>query len=387
MNDMKEPYVGIITLYGYSNYGNRLQNYALQQVLCELGCRVETVQYHSSYGGSFSDQLRSIYRLPLKENMMRILRKLSSLSNTKKQAKACVSVKELSKLDTVREERFKLFNQKIKTTPFVIEPGNLIPLTKAEYDYYVVGSDQVWSPFTRGSNIEFLTFTSREKRISYAASFGIDELPRRFHYKYRKGLRGMAHLSVREYEGAQIVKRLTGQEVPVHLDPTLLLNVDQWNDLAKKDDFKPSKPYLLTCFLGNINESQYKIICAYAEKYGLEIVSLCDPKDKERYVVGPAQFLDYCQSAAAVVTDSYHVLVFSILFQRPYVVVRRKGETSSGFSRVTTLLKKLELPIRELGKIEVSELWNLDFFGVNSLLQKERQTSIEYLTNALNIYR
>lgn len=374
---MKTLKVGIITLYGLGNYGNRLQNYALQEALRRLGCEVETVVYHRSYGNSPLEQLKSFYRLPARRNLGRLLGRF--------QKRQAAPVRPGQKeLDQAKTQNFLSFNQRIAITPFEVAPENLSALGTAGFDCFVVGSDQVWNPYYRGSRIEFLAFAPAHKRLSYAASFGMDSLPRRFFRAYRAGLSGMAGLSVRENEGAAIVRQVTGREAAVHVDPTMLLTREEWAGLAQKSPAQPRAPYLLTYFLGSIEEGKRQRMQAYAVENGLETVTLGDPAHPAHYTAGPAQFLAYFQSAAAVVTDSFHGMVFSLLFHKPYVVIRRAGEISSGFSRIRTLLGKFSLPSRFVEDVSPDQLFDVDFAPMEPILEKEREASMRYLKDAVD---
>lgn len=377
---MKTLKVGIITLYGLGNYGNRLQNYALQQALRSLGCYVETVVYHRSYGNSTIEQLKSFYRLPARRNLGRLLGRF--------QKKQATPVRPGQKeLDQEKTQNFLSFNQLIAITPFEVTPENVSVLSTAGFDCFVVGSDQVWNPYYRGSRIEFLAFAPAHKRLSYAASFGMDSLPRRFYPSYRAGLNNMADLSVRENEGAAIIRQVAGKEAQVHVDPTMLLTREEWAGLATKSLVQPQAPYLLTYFLGSLEEGKRQRIKAYAEENGLETVTLGDEAHPAHYSAGPAQFLAYFQGAAAVVTDSFHGMVFSLLFHRPYVVIRRAGEISSGFSRIRTLLGKFSLPNRFVEDVLPDQLFDVDFSSMEPILEKERNASMRYLKDAVDKVR
>ena len=155
--------------------------------------------------------------------------------------------------------------------------------------------------------------------------------------------------------------------------------------MQQSHPYRNTISYLLTYFLGQTDKAQQEQVAAYAARHQLEVISLGNPADETRYVAGPTEFLEYYRGATAVVTDSFHGLVFSILFQRPYVVVERAGGTGSGFSRIRTLLNTLSLPERRLEDVDAAELLNLDFSQTEVLLDKERSISLAYLKNALGL--
>src|SRR5699024_7327637 len=130
--------------------------------------------------------------------------------------------------------RFKEFSHKfIKETDFKIT-DDYLPNKLNDYDFFVTGSDQVWNPFfTNSSSLYFLTFAPRKKRIAYAPSFGISEVPDLLRENFTKWLSEIEHLSVREDAGADIIKQLTNRDSEVVADPTLLLTKESWLSIAE----------------------------------------------------------------------------------------------------------------------------------------------------------
>jgi hypothetical protein len=252
------------------------------------------------------------------------------------------------------------------------------------YDFFITGSDQVWNPFYNGfSSIYFLEFAPKEKRIAYAPSFGIPKIPAVYKEKYKKWIMEIPYLSVREESGAKIIKELTGRDVPVLVDPTLMLTREKWLSIAKEDPYKPDKPYLLTYFLGEIPKGTRKRIKKIARDYNLEIVRLADTRDKKRYIAGPGEFIDYINSADLVCTDSFHGSVFSILMETPFIVFDRVG--TSMYSRIETLLNKFNLHSRQANYIKDDEIFNIDFSHIPPILDEERKKALNYLKEALNV--
>ena len=124
----------------------------------------------------------------------------------------------------------------------------------------------------------------------------------------------MSSISVREYAGADIIRDLCNIDVPVLVDPTLLLSKDQWLKIAKPHAYKPTKKYVLSYFLGNKKRKNLKLIENYAHMNNLEIIHLNDFQDNTRFTVDPSEFVDYFHSADVIFTDSFHGSVFSIIF-------------------------------------------------------------------------
>lgn len=363
--------IGIITLNGYFNFGNRLQNYALQEVLKTYDFDVETVWIENirlhNQGSSGLGKVKRIL-----SNPAIIYRKVNNkLFFNKEKVK--------------REARFKKFsNQYIKETSFKISEQSLPDNILSKYSYFVTGSDQVWNPyFTKASPLYFLTFAPKEKRIAYAPSFGIADIPSDHVQDYKKWLTEMESISVREEAGANIIKELTSRDAQVVADPTLLLSKEDWLSIAKPAVNKPKHDILLTYFLGEIPKDTQERIKKYKVKYGLTVVNLANPKHKEFYLTDPAEFLDYINSAKLFVTDSFHGAVFSILFQTPFIVTDRKGQLPSMNSRIKTLLSTFKLQNRHISDIK-EEVLKVDFSYTEQVLQIERDRASKFLKGTLS---
>ena len=371
--------VGIITLCGYDNYGNRLQNYATQEVIKSLGCEVETIVNSPYIKLGITDYINKARRLSITELNKKIYNVI------------CYFIKKIIKrkkgvLVNKRRDAFKKFTKKyINETDYIITPDCIPDDLKDKYDYFIVGSDQVWNPnFISGSFIDFLTFAPKEKRIAYSASFGITNLPEKYISNYSLWLSEMPHISVREESGAKIVKDLTGKDAIVLIDPTMMLTKEQWLSISKPALHKPDKPYILTYFLGEITPEIKDKIYSLSKNY--DVVKLADIEDKNRYVADPAEFLDYINSSSLVLTDSFHGTIFSILFEKPFIVFNRIGNTSSMISRIDTLLSKFHLDSRRWDNIRnADDFFKIDFSHVHEILEYERNKAIKYLKNALDI--
>ena len=375
--------IGILTLNGNFNYGNRLQNYALQEALRNLGFNVETILNTTNFPvkkNKFNNvkvQINSLKSNSLNELSSKLSYKIWKSINKNK----------INKLQNERLECFKRFTDEfIFETDYSISEGNIPEDLPDRYDYFVTGSDQVWNPYFRhGSSIDFLTFAPKNKRIAYAPSFGIEEIPLEYKDRYKMWLSEIDKLSVREAVGAKLIKELTGKEVPVVIDPTLLLTKEKWLSISKESDTKPKNKYLLTYFLGGIPFEHKEKIFKIAKDNNLDIVCLADIQDLKTYNTGPREFIDYINSASVFCTDSFHGAVFSILLEKPFIVFERIGSASM-YSRIDTLLNKFELNSRKVENMSGGEdVFRIDFSHIPQILDVERKKSLDYLKNALEI--
>lgn len=364
--------IAINTIVDYNNYGNRLQNYALQEVLQKYGYEVETIKNFAN---------------PEKTRSERILNSLtdgSALNKLKKRIQKKESQNADAISDRERLERFKCF-----TTDYINETKVQINEKTTNFsffetfDAFVIGSDQVWNyEFSRFSFLDFIPYAKLDQKvISYAASFGISTIPKKYENMYVNGLKKLSAISVRESAGADIVKRLIGEEVDIVLDPTMLLDTSEWIKLAKRSDFVlEGNKYLLTYFLGTPKKEYSDYIERYAKFHNLEILRLGDMNDKLCWSAGPLEFLKLFQDAEAIFTDSFHACVFSILFEKYFEVFSRETDNRSMNSRIDTLLSTLNLEDRWFNS---SIKDKINYVEIKKKIDSEKKKSICFIESNL----
>ena len=215
----------IITLYGNYNYGNKFQNYAMQTTLEKLGGNANTninINFNTQKTNNILQKLRKI-------TFKRIINKL------------LVKFKNIT--DKKRTENFKAFSEKyLKTVNY-----NTYDELNKNYDMLCIGSDQIWNPyFIKDFYYSYGQFSNNA--FSYAASFGINEIPDEYKEEVKKGLNHVKHISVREDKGADIVENLIGKRPEVVLDPTLLLEDKEWDKIIAVPKNIPKKKFIVTYF-------------------------------------------------------------------------------------------------------------------------------------------
>lgn len=343
--------VEIITIISY-NYGNRLQNYALQEYLKKLGVEVCTSR--------------------LRPQNYLILRKIRN-----------IWLKVRRKSD---KELFAYFNTKIqwkKSNGFTNKDDETI-------NYYIAGSDQIWNPlFKFNSDREFLTFTDKEKRIAYAASIGLDELPEEVKERYKRNLSSFRYISVREDAASKIVEELTGTKVPVVIDPTMLLTAEEWKRVTRYSVLKISQPYIIKYFLGIRNPKYEEFIDKYAKEHSYQVIDITKHQECGITGIGPAEFVYLLMNCEAAFVDSFHGTVFSILFHKPFLSFSRPYEEGYGDmnSRFDTLLNMFDLKNRYITSpencVEIDK--PIDYCYVDRILQEKRIEAKNFLKTALSI--
>lgn len=364
--------IGIVTIIDYSNYGNRLQNYATQKIFTDMNFHVITIK--NKRDTNTKARIHRILNRSLSDNLSGISYLLNSKLN-KPVKKELVDKRLKNFLDFTRKyicETDQIFTCSSMTEDF-----------HYEFEYFVVGSDQVWNPsFRVGSYIDFLEFAPPEKRIALSASFGVDIIPLKEQKEYRLGISNIPYLSVREKAGVNIVKQLTGRDAELLVDPTLLLDRNDWQKISIPDPRKTENKYLLTYFLSDASSEVEYEINNLSKKRSLDIVRLNDTRQPEIYSVNPSMFLDYINGAELVITDSFHGVVFSILFEKPFVICKRDG--NSMYSRIETILKIFNLKDREWNSILKTNNWfEIEFCNTQEKLKKERNKAKKFLNSVL----
>lgn len=351
--------VGIITIPDFNNYGNRLQNYALQKVVEELGH--EAISYVPFRPVFWKACIKRWLQMEKGAKQKHALRRLQS---------------------------FLAFDKKYMRTESVKE--SVFPKELSDRcDCFLAGSDQIWNPAWAKSLHEnmFLTFARPEQKIAYAPSFGVDHVSSKWVDRYAEALKDFRTLSVRELQGAETVKTLTGRDATVVVDPTLLLTGEEWRKIArmpKKED--SGTPYLLMYFLGQIPETYQALITDFAKKHNCRVLNFFEENQWELYATGPSEFVGLIANAQAIFTDSFHASVFSTLFQKPFVVFDRVDKEKDMSSRIESLCQKLALESHRFSSptFDAEKIMCPDYTQSMALLERERKKSMDFLKSALN---
>lgn len=360
--------IGILTHPLRTNCGGILQNYALQTIIRQMGHDVETIDRHNDI--TFCYRILSWCSRIFRKYILR--HKVSTdfyLVKTRKQF-----LKE--------DEKFVTFIKKyIKLSPYIKCNKDLVKINNFHYDVVVVGSDQVWlNLYLPWSFLEFADKNIR--RISYAASFGRSEL------NYTKsqlecakqGLRLFYAISVREDSGIDICKEKFNVDATHVLDPTMLLDMEDYIKLCKDVPPISTKPFLLSYILDN-NEDKKKYVNKVAEVYGLKVVNYYDIE-----TISVERWISLFRDCSYVITDSFHGTVFSIIFNKQFVSI---SNFSRGNARFDSLLKMYNLKSRladesRLEAFDINIQNNVDYSKVNCIREELKQKSLLFLENALS---
>lgn len=368
--------IGIITIHKINNYGSVFQAYALQRACEDLGFKAEIIDYN--FPNDFHASNKYIETNDSHPNEPKWIKLLYAL-DLKKQHRG------------IRDFvcRYENLSDKQYSSPSELEAET--PL----YDAYITGSDQLWNPrFCNGDPAFMLHFAPEDAlKISFAASIGSNSIPDELKPQYKALLSRYAHIAVRENSGVEVIKEVVDKEATVVLDPTLLLNREQWNKIADpKRQFK--KKYIL-CYFLNYTFNAFPYVDQLAEymqkQTGYEVVRVARPPHRlgvphTHYKVGasPQEFLALVRDAEMVLTTSFHGTAFAVNYGKPVFTVVQDRNASD--SRQVSLMHNLGLDDQILSvkdPMPEQRRFTYDEKSERARLEVLRQRSIDYLVKAL----
>lgn len=369
--------VAILTQHLSTNYGGILQCYALQTVLERMGHDVRVL--------AKPQYARSFYLI-------------YPISVCKRLLQNCLSGKRLPVFKTPHELVVQHVDRFIRQYVHRLIRRNWTEALASRFDAIVVGSDQIWRPeylWVYSLEDVFLNFARdlRLRRVAYAASFGVDRCPFTPEQLQRCAplLKKFDAVSVRESSGVEICRNDFGVEACQMIDPTLLLQADDYLKLIERSETKPSDGDLLVYLLDRRPEKRAvvnQIVAANRTRPFYVEFREDDPATPlyERIQISVEQWLRGFRDARMVVTDSFHGCVFSILFQKPFIVI---GNATRGMARFTSLLRLFGLEDRLIGSPEEFQsrkdalLTPIDYASVNAQLRICREEAMTFLKRNL----
>ena len=364
--------VGLITFHRAINYGAVLQTYALQKTIQAHGGECRVIDFRSS-------SIEDVYK-PF------LVRRSSVYSMIGQFVKALVKY---------RGKKAK----KDKVDPFVDKYLDLTePITSnlkdlnADFDLFITGSDQVFNTDLTGKDTDVYLLSFAEKpRYSYAASFGKDFIAEKDADRIGAELNKYRAISVRERSGTEIVKTLIGKDADVHLDPTLLLDADEWRQIEKEPEWV-REPYILVY---NMLSSRrlYSAALDLSKGKGLKVVFVNNKSRtyKKQYTdfyyrddLSPEEFLGLVDHAEYILCSSFHGTVFSILFHKRFVSVLPKENPKN--TRIISLLDTVGLSEKCFcGSLTVQEIEkDVCWDEVDNRLKMQKTASIDYIDSVIN---
>lgn len=373
--------IGILTFVRPCNYGAALQCYALNKVLSNLGADPVTMDYWPEYFRSRYYPVREPFTFKWKEF---------------KERRRRMCVKSIKDKRNKKFENFMENNVKLSTPTARTVEELQTTMKSSGIRKWITGSDQVWSDTcARFDPAYFLDLELPEGSLkySYAASFGMSQIPLELKDEYKRRLTGYRRYSVREQSGAGMINELFPAEVNVHCDPTLLLTADEWKKVASA----PRKDkYILIYHVMNPTRLLNKA-AELSKQTGLKVV-LFTPyfnylsikgKKIEEYGYEPAMdsspqdFVSLFLNAEYVLTNSFHGTVFSVLFHKKFWSQTQLIEGKPN-TRSINLLEKLSIKGRDVFHNKPLADTPIDWEKADAALAEMREEAISYLKDVIS---
>lgn len=379
--------IAILTFSYGTNYGGTLQCLALYKTLKKMGYEdIEIINYIPK--NFYSLKSKFLAGIGLTKNINSNIRSLNSIVH-----KSFIKFKNVDKL-IKKFEDFRQTNMKI--SEIVTKEQFENKLTK--YDAILVGSDQVWSVqegLTEAREIYYLMNCKeyKNKRISYAACSGVNKYFEADKEQLKKALNDFDYISVRNNHTFSLVKEIIGKEVMITSDPTILY------------DFKPyiknlnKEKYILVYILGSeINGGHEQVIKKVKEKYGqIKIVSIGIPfagsgrlqfydwADENIFDASPEDWISYIKNAEFVYTDSYHGVIFSMKFNKPFLSYYSEKARASRFIDLASRYEVQDYIVESVEDMKKKNSLNknLDYTKVDKMFEEHKKISLEFLRKAL----
>lgn len=371
---MKDKKIGIITFHNSYNCGSMLESFAIQKIIEKLGGNPEIINF-SNCGQ------RRLYSVFFKND---------SIKNI---------IKNILILPGINKIKYnnKMY-EKFKNTNFVLsdEYSNMSQLSDENYNVVVAGSDQIWN-ITIGDSDDayFLPWVSNAKKVAYAPSFGAKNILKNSSCpeKYKKMLLDFDSLSIRENNGKKWIKDLCNKNVDVLLDPTLLLEREDYDRIADKN-YRVKDKYIFF-YSPAFNRDICRFVKKISEKYNLKVITWSTKSYCMKFIKtfgfelpdyeDPSIYLNLLKNADLVITTSYHGTIFSTIYRKKFIVAKNGGMYGDD-DRVKTLLEQLNMNDR-LIPYTFDETYNylssVDYSEYDSNLPKLKKKSIDYINKEI----
>ncbi len=374
--------IGLITFYK-DNYGSFLQAFSTKYFLEKQGYEVtliDVVEY--GWKMKFLKRIRSITKCIFYPDYLKS--RLAIRKGLRKQG-----------LDQQIADQINSLENDLLNPLFITWKEAKLIGRNSEYVAFIAGSDQVWNPSLSMMPHFFLQFAPSRKRIAWAISLGVSEVPNYNKKALMKGANSFKYLSIRERTGQALLKDLLGRNIENVPDPTLLLDQDAWEEITNRfgSEYTIVKPYCLVHFLNEPNELAIKTI-RYLETTGLQPLIFSSNfqilKDIPNAVFisgNPADYVRLISQGGCVITDSFHTTLFSINMKTSFLVFKRQYTHGySQNSRITDLLKKFNLEEHFITSFEqAKEVARKPIDNLESILQQESEKGKKYLLECLRL--
>ncbi len=361
--------IGIITMHKVLNYGSALQAWATQEYLNKIGFQATLIDY------IYPNKEHLKNKIPIWLKIIRFIKNLKEGFPLEK-----------------KKKRFNSFWDKNYQLSQLYETKEKLHSTPPVYDLYLVGSDQVWNyDYIKDDTSFFLSFVRQGEKMSYASSFSKNVLSNENKQKLKFLLKDFKALSVRESNGVKIIDELFPNKCYLSLDPTLLLNKEDYTPLIKQSQIAIKESFILVYILNYAfnpypyatkfiekaaKDTGFKVVCLdFSSRQNLKVKNMVHLHDS----VGPCEFLWLFANASLIITTSFHGTAFAINFEKPFYSI--VNNENSGDDRMKSLIEQCEVTDR---MIRIEEMID----NINTKINKEsirqklnilRKDSYDYL--------
>lgn len=363
--------VGIITFHNSYNCGSMLESFAIQEAVKKYCSDSVKIINFSNIGQ------RKMYMAKFENNSIKnIIKNILLLPNLKR-----------IKNNNIKYEEFK--NKYFNLTE---EMQEMKELSDKNFDIVISGSDQIWNiTIEDADDSYFLPWVKKAKKVAYAPSFGSKNIEKysKVPEKYINYINSYDALSIRENNGQKWLKSLINKNVPVLIDPTLILDVKDYekiiaNDIQEKSDY-------IFFYSPNFDRKICKFVKKIAKKYNLKVITWSTKSYSTKLVKrfgfklakyeNPSSYLNYIKNSELVITTSYHGTIFSTIFKKKFYTIKN-GDMFGDDDRVITLLEQLKME-RRLIPYEFDKnknyLEEVDYKDYNKNIKRLKTTAIAYL--------
>lgn len=370
--------VCIVTWFSTSNYGTCLQSYSLYIVIGKLGFNTYISRSYR-YPDTVIGGIKDIVKCLIPSNL--ICRRNNNKMYT---GDSILKIKKILEVGNVYND---------------VTPYNFWGYRRLvdKMNIFVTGSDQLWNTRNYYDPFMFLSFARNKRRIAYGTSIGIKDFQESIKPQIKEFLSKYSFIGVREESAKKVVARLTGRDDIVNvLDPTFLLTKTEWDSFCNSNnlDFSLPENYILCYFIGN-NTKYINDIYRISHNMSIETIIQIESSENRDFVIdkasiykdgGPREFVYLIKNASIICTDSYHALVFSIIYSKRFVVFKRFPDENpdSQNSRIYDLLYKFGLT-ETLSRLKNDYSGNneIDYNSLQEKLCIERNKSLSFLEKSL----
>ena len=358
--------IGILTWHYYKNYGSGLQSFALQEIITRLGYDVDLINFRKFYS-------------PKPSLLKRLVKKILQYTVANFSDKV---------YDMVVNNTIVYQNRYLRQTGMFTNPVELESISSG-YDCLVYGSDQIWAPNVYTPIYMGAYVQETVRKISYAASIGLNDLPDDLIEAYKSNLSSFHSVAVRELEGKELLMNCCDIDATVVLDPTFMIDADTYRSMQRP--VRGVKGRYVFCYFLNKEHNYKEKVREYAKEHNLQIIGTSDKVDDAEWMkrltnIGADQFIWLINNAETIFTDSYHGSIFSLLLHKNLWTYVRFAEDNPicQNSRIRQLQNNFNLTHRVItAGQDIDDTKKIDYDYFEKRLAELRKDSLAYLKNAL----